>query len=535
MKAIRKRKKLIIVLIIIAAVIAGLILFAKNKLRQVAEQSNRIEIETIEKRDLSDFISLTGKVSGESNKNYSSSAAAEIEQVNVAVGDEVHEGDVLAVLKKDSIQSQIDLIEKSMSDAAALNENQSMLNQHALDLAIADQKNQLAAAGQAISDAEASYNSILNTMNDLNGRISSLTDQMNEVQPEPVDEEAVKASVSQEGLTEDKYAEAVAKALEEAAKKAEENVQAKRAEFAGQIEVLQEQLAEAQASEPAAAQALNEARNNYNSIKATTDEAIYSARNTVNIQKYSKTDNTETKTQLEELYDQLANCTITAQAGGIVTAVNVSAGDVNTPNAVLISVESKDKLMMTASVDEKDILKLQEGMKAAVTSDALENQEISGVISKVIRVFGGSAAPAESSDSSAAAAAGGFSVQIELADCELLSGMTAKAKITLTDQSNVLCVPYDLVQKDESGASYVLCAEQNDDGTYTAVRKNITPGDEINYYVIVKDGDVKEGDYIIMDFSVSEGDVFEADLFSEETENGENGGTGDAGSEESAG
>ena len=29
---------------------------------------------------------------------------------------------------------------------------------------------------------------------------------------------------------------------------------------------------------------------------------------------------------------------------------------------------------------------------------------------------------------------------------------------------------------------YVLCAEENKDGTYTAVKKNITVGDEINYY-----------------------------------------------------
>lgn len=49
--------------------------------------------------------------------------------------------------------------------------------------------------------------------------------------------------------------------------------------------------------------------------------------------------------------------------------------------------------------------------------------------------------------------------------------MSAKAKIVLTDRENVLSVPYDLVQQDEDGKSYVLCAEENKDGTYTAVKK----------------------------------------------------------------
>lgn len=513
MKAIKKRKKLIITLVIIVVAIIAMVLFVKQKLGQVAEQSNRIEIEEVEKRDLSDFISLTGKVSGESNKNYSSIATAEIEQLNVAVGDEVHVGDVLVTLKKDSIQSQIDIIENSMSNAAALEANQSKLNQHALDQAKTDQKNQLAAASQAISDAESNYNSLQNRIKDLNNQIASVTQKMNAVQAEAVDEAAIRSDLADE----DEVDEAViAEAIAEAKKAAEVKAEEAKSEYAAQINELQGQLAQAQDSVESANQAIKEAKANYNSVKSSTDEAIYAAQNTVDMQKYSSSDDSSSKSQLEELYDQLNNCTITAQSDGIVTAVNASVGDMNTPNATLISVESDDTLMMTASVDEKDILKLQEGMKAIVTSDALEDQQIKGEVTKVVRVFGGSSSPAEGMEG--ASASGGFSVQIKLEDCELLSGMTAKAKITLTDKSNVLCVPYDLVQEDESGKSFVLCAEENGDGTYTAVRKNITVGEEINYYVVVTGGDVSEGDYIIMDFSVSEGDVFEADIFSDEDE-----------------
>ena len=173
---------------------------------------------------------------------------------------------------------------------------------------------------------------------------------------------------------------------------------------------------------------------------------------------------------------------------------------------------------------EKDILKLQEGMKAIITSDALDDQEINGEIIKVVKVYNASQPTTEQTgkETSGAANTGGFSVQIKLDPCDLISGMSAKAKIVLTDRENVLSVPYDLVQQDEDGKSYVLCAEENKDGTYTAVKKNITVGDEINYYTEVTGGDLIAGDYIIMDYAISEGDTFQGERGSDvsETEDG---------------
>ena len=176
-------------------------------------------------------------------------------------------------------------------------------------------------------------------------------------------------------------------------------------------------------------------------------------------------------------------------------------------------------MIMTASVKETDILKLQEGMKAVVTADALDDQEIPGEVIKVVRVYNGASAAASAGDSGhgntqteSAASASGYSVQIRLGESALLSGMSAKAKITITDKENILSVPYDLVQENEDGSNYVLCAEENKDGSYTAVKKTVVTGDEVNYYTEIKSGDIEEGDLLIMDFSVSEGDVFQGEL-----------------------
>ena len=73
-------------------------------------------------------------------------------------------------------------------------------------------------------------------------------------------------------------------------------------------------------------------------------------------------------------------------------------------------------MIVNASVTEKDILKLQEGMKAIITSDALDDQEINGEIIKVVKVYNASQPTTEQTgkETSGAANTGGFSVQIKI-------------------------------------------------------------------------------------------------------------------------
>ena len=481
-----KHKKLVIVLAIIVAAIIVLVGVAKRKLNSVAEATKIVQLEKVDKRDLSDFISLTGTVSGETKINYSSTAATEIKTVNVQVGDVVKEGDVIATLDKDSIQKQIDVLEKSLSNAA-LKQNESNQNQRALERAKEDQKNQLAQANDSINSAEAAYTAAQNTVNSLNNQIKSVSDQVNAASDEDT-----------------------------------------KAELQEKLSNLQDQLSSAKSDLTSADSARKEAKNNYTSVKSSTDDAIYSAQSSIESAKYNQTDGSDTQTQLDQLRKQLDDCTITSKSAGIVTAVNVSVGDVNTANATLVTVENNTDMIVNASVTEKDILKLQEGMKAIITSDALDDQKINGEIIKVVKVYNASQPTTEQTgkETSGAANTGGFSVQIKLEPCDLISGMSAKAKIVLTDRENVLSVPYDLVQQDEDGKNYVLCAEENKDGTYTAVKKNITVGDEINYYTEVTGGDLKAGDYIIMDYSISEGDTFQGERGSDVSETEDGGSTG---------
>ena len=311
MKKKFKHKKLVIVLVIIVAAIIVLVGVAKRKLNSVAEATKIVQLEKVDKRDLSDFISLTGTVSGETKINYSSTAATEIKTVNVQVGDVVKEGDVIATLDKDSIQKQIDVLEKSLSNAAALKQNESNQNQRALERAKEDQQNQLAQANDSINSAEAAYTAAQNTVNSLNNQIKTVSDQINAAS----DEDA-------------------------------------KADLQSKLSDLQDQLSSAKSDLTSADSARKEAKNNYTSVKSSTDDAIYSAQNSIDSAKYNQTDNSDTQTQLDQLRKQLDDCTITSKSAGIVTAVNVSVGDVNTANATLVTVENNTDMIVNASVTE---------------------------------------------------------------------------------------------------------------------------------------------------------------------------------------
>lgn len=43
---------------------------------------------------------------------------------------------------------------------------------------------------------------------------------------------------------------------------------------------------------------------------------------------------------------------------------------------------------MVATVEEADILKIEEGMKATVTADAMGDETINGTVTRVVRVKG---------------------------------------------------------------------------------------------------------------------------------------------------
>ena len=261
---------------------------------------------------------------------------------------------------------------------------------------------------------------------------------------------------------------------------------------------------------------------NYAKVLESTNRAIQTAEQNAQLNQYKDSDTTA-KDTLKDLKEQLADCEIVAPCGGVVTAVNAKVGDINVEKNVILTIEDTSALKMVATVPEADVLKLEEGMNATVTADATGDEKITGTVTRVVRV------KSQGTGTGDSASAGGYSVEISIDNKDLLVGMAAKAKVMIQEKGEALAVPYDLIQYDEEGNAYVLVAQANDDGSATAVRKNIEVGEEVDYYTEVIGGDLQEGDMLIYDytFSVMEGQTFAPEQMYSEQDMGISEETGD--------
>ncbi|MBO5069374.1 MAG: efflux RND transporter periplasmic adaptor subunit [Roseburia sp.] len=478
----KKKKKVLIIVLAIVIIFAAVIGTAIHSMtKQVEITSNGIEVEPVQLRDLSDTISLKGTVAGKSRMNVTSMATAEVTAVDVQVGDIVTEGDTLVTLDQADIETQIAELEKSIADGTVLSQYNQKDLQQALDNAKLAQTQSLADAQKMIDRAEAAYDEARNA------KIAAMIEAQQNAETE---EARAKLEQSTRDFVNEGYkSDADLKSLQ---------------------------------------QSIEDAKESYERTLLSTNQSVADAQTAIERSKYSGDDSMDkSRETLDDLKKQLNDCELKAPCSGVVVAVNVSVGDKNTPGQTLITMEDTSSLKMVASVEEADILKLNEGMNAIVTSDATGEASIKGEVTRVVRVKG------QSSGSSydMAASTDGYSVEISLDTTELLVGMSTKARVMITEKREVLAVPYDLIQYDEDGNAYVLVAEENGDGSATAVKRNVEVGEEIDYYTEITGGDLKEGDLLIYDYtySIQEGQSFTPEQIYSEQSMGLGSSVGEAG------
>lgn len=515
----KKKKKVWLIVLVIAAIVIVLIGSAvKNMTSQIETAANMVEVEPVEKRDLSDSVSLKGTIAGQSKTNVMSLAAAEITAVNVQVGDIVKEGDPLVTLDQKDIEKQIAELKTNISNANAIAANDAAQKQESLNEAKQDQATTLAKATDSVNKAQASYDELVKKRDDCQTKLNNKKNELNTAgnARDTAKNELDTAKKSYQDAQAEASADPTNADLLKKANDASSVYEQKQELYTslctnyetinGDIKSLQAELDAYPDQLKSAEEAVNTAKSSYSDAETSTNRSVSTAQNTVDMQKYQTSTTRDLKDQLEQLQKQLADCTLSAPIGGVVTAVNVSVGDKNTAGTTMITIEDTSSLKVIVNVEEADILKIQEGMPATVSTDATGDEEIKGTVTRVVRVKNQST----NTNGTDTNTSSGYSAEITIDNTELLVGMSAKAKIVIKDRGTQLAVPYDLIRQDDNGDSYVLVAEANEDGTATAVRKNIKVGEEVDYYTEVTGGDLKEGDQLIYDntFSVTEGQVF---------------------------
>ncbi|MDY3991182.1 MAG: biotin/lipoyl-binding protein [Lachnospiraceae bacterium] len=137
------------------------------------------------------------------------------------------------------------------------------------------------------------------------------------------------------------------------------------------------------------------------------------------------------------------------------------------------TVATGDKMDIDLSVDELDILNVEEGQSVTVTLDALEDQEFTGEITKVSHIGSNSGGSTKYT----------VTCQIDKSD-DMLVGMNATAVIDVDSADNVLTIPLSAVQE-ENGTSYVYTT--NDNGTLGG-KTTVTTGLSDDTNVEITDG-----------------------------------------------
>lgn len=153
----------------------------------------------------------------------------------------------------------------------------------------------------------------------------------------------------------------------------------------------------------------------------------------------------QARIQLQSAQNNLAEATLTAPFDGVVTAVNVSAGE--QANGILVELVDNNSLEVVLNVDEVDIGKIVEGQNATITLETWPTEEIEGAVASI--------APTATNDGSAVIS---YRVYVSLGETDLpvLVGMTANADLLTDNLEDVLLVPNEAINADRNTGRFTV-------------------------------------------------------------------------------
>ena len=204
---------------------------------------------------------------------------------------------------------------------------------------------------------------------------------------------------------------------------------------------------------------------------------------------------------MQNLQDAMNNYTITAPISGTIIEKDAKAGDAVKAGDTLCIVYDLSYLEMSINVDELQISSLSVGQKVQITADAVPDKTYVGTVTRV---------------SMKGASNGGtttYPVTIRIDDTDgLRPGMNANAEIVVAEANNALVVPnaavvrgsYVLVTKDSPSAANADTAMEAPEGfVYVPVKTGVSDDD----YTQIVSG-IQEGDTIGYDPSSVSSDSY---------------------------
>lgn len=198
---------------------------------------------------------------------------------------------------------------------------------------------------------------------------------------------------------------------------------------------------------------------------------------------------------LEEAQETLEAATIVAPFDGTVVAVGAEVGDLVSAGTSIVTLADLSGMQVLASVDETDISQVKVGQEAEITFDALTGRTFSGQVLEV---------PLQGTVSQSVVT---YQVRMSLEGAEnvsLRSGMTANIRIITGQHDNVLLVPLLAIQQDDTGDVVLVQNATTGTSSTTPVQVGLNDG---TYVEIIRG--LNEGDVVVFEYeSTSEEEMF---------------------------
>ena len=492
---VKRHKKLTIFLVIVLLIIAFVVNFlGRTAAASAALTYQFVRTTTLQKTSLTDSVSVTGTVASGSTASVTASDSVKtykVTAVNVAVGDTVHKGDVIATLDTSDVEKQMENAQQSYSDS--VEEAQTNYNN-----SVEDQATNLAQLQEDLDKAQEDYDTLglerYSSMQD-----SSMADKTNR--------EIVEYYY---GLYTEKIAQlenTVANLQIQLTNAQRDGNADQQQSIQGQLEDYQSQLsvAKGQCNIPelnlhgfeAVEQAYQSIDGGANSYKQKLEAAQQTYDNAVTTNARS-VDSPETKLEqasrtsdtLSDLQSTLEDCTLTATMDGTITELNATVGSVC--SGTVATIQDVNDLTVEVTIPANSVGKLSTGMQCNITSDATGDAEIPGTLTRID--------PVANSEGNF-----GATVTVNGEDSGLLIGISAEVEIIINQKDNVFTVPRDAVGTHEDGTSYVLRKTGGEGVDMTFEEVTVTTGDANDYYIEISGDDLAEGDVIRSSADLTQG------------------------------
>ncbi len=505
----KKRVLLVSAVLAAAALGFGVWRFLRPAGGALPAMADAVRTTRLEKTTLSESITVTGTVESGSVANVTTSLSYPVKEIFVQVGDTVSEGDVICTLDSSDLEEQLAKRQEALAESRETAQKNYDKAVESYNSAAAKQTEAYNAYASAASALETARNTeYLNAANSVSSYQSAYDAALTAEQ-----EAGAALNNANTALS---AAQAACDAAQAAldADSANPELQAARDNAAAALTAAQNTAAAAQsdytaksAARQAAEDALKTAKANsgYDALYqayAAADQAWLQARSTYetatetlrqakeNMETAAENlENAGTSDDIEELEEQIADCTITAGASGTITTLNATVGSAavgGTSNTALAVIQNTDDLTVSITIDEDDIKSVAVGQQAIIKSDATGDTEIAGTVSQLSLTSGSTGGTQGGTGSS------GFGAEVTVTGKEsgLLIGLSAKVEIILSQVTDVYAVPYDAVGTDENGGS-VVYARSGGETEFTAIP--VETGMETDYYIEISGEGLSDG------------------------------------------